>query len=129
MKFAFQGKYFGLWFMNSIKIHAKLNKQQREYLRYNYRKRAKMLVANRDRGREYSPKDDEPVRINLEQKFSEFTAWLKEFVLDYILSFPEADIIQPPVAMEELIPYKTSREIVFSICNWRAAERIMREKN
>ena len=78
------------WFMNSIKVHSKLNKEPRRYLRYSgntYRQRTKELVADNDLDREYSPRGNEPVRINLEQKFNEFTAWLEKFVLGYILSF------------------------------------------
>lgn len=119
------------WFMNSIKVHSKLKKEPRRYLRYRgntYRQRAKELVADNDLDREYSPKGNEPVRLNLEQKFNEFTAWLKEFVLDYILSFPEADTIQPPTPVEELIPYKGPWTTVFSICGWRDAERIEKGK-
>lgn len=87
------------WFMNSIKVNSKLDKEPRRYLKYSGKKywrgvRANELIADDDMGREYSPEDDEPVRFDLEQKFNEFTAWLKEFVLDYILSFPEAETIQ-----------------------------------
>ncbi len=92
------------------------------------RQRAEELIADNDIGREYSPEGGEPVRIKLEKKFDEFTAWLKEFVLEYILSFPEADTIQPPTTIEELIPYKGPWETVFSICDWRDAERIIKGK-
>lgn len=119
------------WFMNSIKVNSKLNKEPRRYLRYGgttYRQRTKELVADNDLDREYSPRGNEPVRINLEQKFNEFTAWLEEFVLGYILSFQEENIIQPPTPMEELIPYKGPWDTVYSICDWRDAERIIKGK-
>lgn len=119
------------WFMNSIKVHSKLDKQPRRYLKYSgntYKQRAKELFADNDMEREYSPEGDEPVKINLEQKFNEFTEWLKEFVLDYILCFPEVDIIQPPTPMEELIPYKGPWATVFSICNQSDAQRITQGK-
>ena len=119
------------WFMNSIKVHSKLNKEPRRYLIYRgttYRQRTKELVTDNDLGREYSPRGNEPVHINLEEKFNEFTVWLEEFVLGYILSFQEENIIQPPTPMEELIPYKGPWANVYSICDWRAAERIRKGK-
>ena len=118
------------WFMTSIKGHSKLNKEPRKYLRYSgntYMHRAKELIADNDLGREYSPEGDEPVRINLKEKFDEFTAWLEEFVLGYILSFEEADIIQPHI-LEEPIPYKGLWETIFSICSTSDAERIEQGK-
>lgn len=124
-------EYDKKWFMNSIKVNSKLNKEPRRYLRYmgnTYCQRAKELVADNDLHREYSPRINEPFRINLEQKFNEFTAWLEKFVLGYILSFQEEDIIQPPTQMEELIPYKGHWSTVYSICDWRAAERIKKGK-
>jgi len=118
------------WFMNSLKVHAKLNKEPRRYLLYNnyYHHETNELVVDNDLRREYSPKGNEPVRLNLEQKYNEFALWLKEFVLDYILSFPEADVIEPPTPMEELIPYNGPWDTVFSICDWRDAERITKGK-
>ena len=117
------------WFMNSIKINAKLFKEPRRYLVYHGKhnavsRRAKELVAYGNFGREYSPIGDEPFWIDLEQKFNEFTTWLKENVLDYILTFPEADVIQPPTPMEELIPYEGPWETIFSICGSSDAGRI-----
>jgi len=96
------------WFMNSIKIHAKLNAEPRRYLNYRgntYQTRATELISDSDGNRDYSPEGDEPVRINLQHKFNEFTAWLEEHVLNYILSFPEADILLPEPTVE-LIPYQ-----------------------
>jgi len=119
------------WFMNSIKVHSKLNKEPRRYLHYRgntYKQRAQELVANNDLNREYSPEGNEPVRINLEQKFNEITAWLEEFVLGYIISFPEADILQTPTPLPELIPYKGPWSTVFSVCDWHEAERIKKGK-
>jgi len=116
------------WFMNSTKVHSKLNKEPRRYLQYkgNYgcNQRATELVADDDLDREYSPEGNEPVRMNLEEKFGEFTAWLEKFVLEYILSFKEEDIIEPPIPAEELIHYKGSWATIYSICDWREAERI-----
>lgn len=118
------------WFMNSHKVHAKLNEEPRRYLIYRgetYKKRAKELIADNDE-REYSPKGREPVRINLEQKFQEFTSWLERFVLEYILSFPEADIVQQPTTIGELIPYKGPWNTIFSLCERCDAERILKGK-
>lgn len=117
------------WFMNSIKVHSRLNHEPRRYLRYSgdryqRRRRAKDLVADNDLGREYSPEGDEPLRFNLEEKFSEIIAWLEEFVLKYILSFPEEDTIQPPTPMEKIVPYEGPWSTIFSVCEWRDASRI-----
>ena len=119
------------WFMNAIKVNSKLNKEPRRYLKYKgntYKQRAKVLIADNDLDREYSPICNEPVRINLEQKFNEFTAWLEEFVLKYILSFPEENTIQSPIPLEELIPYKGPWHTIYSLCNWRDVERIKKGK-
>lgn len=120
------------WFMNSIKVNSKLNKEPRRYLKYSgntYCRRAIELVSNNDLDREYSPKCTEPTRINLSEKFDEFTTWLEKNVLEYILTFEEADIIDPPIKMEELIPYSGSFDTIFSICTSRSAETIKMGKN
>lgn len=112
------------WFMDSIKVNAKLNQEPRRYLNYcgnTYRTRATELIPDSDSGRDYSSKGDEPVRINLQRKFNEFTTWLEEHVLNYILSFPEADVILPEPAVE-LIPYQGPWPTIFSVCNGRSAE-------
>ena len=92
-----------------------------------YQRRATELISDKDLDREYSPEAGEPVRINLQKKFDEFTAWLEESVLKYILSFPEADIIQPDPVVE-LIPYQGPWPTVFSVCNWQTAERLEKGK-
>lgn len=115
------------WFMNSVKVHAKLNKEPRRYLQYSgntYQRRAKWLVADNDLDREYSPEGDEPVRINLEEKFEEITNWLEENVLNYILSFPEEETIQTSTLMGKLIPYKGPFSTIYGICGCEEAERI-----
>lgn len=112
------------WFMNSIKIHAKLNAEPRRYLNYRgntYQTRATELISDSDGNRDYSPEGDEPVRINLQQKFDEFTAWLEEHILNYILHFPEADSILP-LPTVELVPYQGPWPTIFSVCNGRSAE-------
>lgn len=119
------------WFMNAIKVNAKLNKEPRRYLSYkgnSYKQRPKELIAYNDFGREYSPIGNEPVRINLEQKFKEFTVWLEEFVLKYILSFPEENKIQSPIPLEELIPYEGPWQTIYSVCSWRDVKRIKKGK-
>lgn len=118
------------WFMNSIKVHSKLNKKPRRYLKYKgntYQRRATDLISDNDLNREYSPEAGEPVSINLRQKFEEFTAWLEEFVLNYILSLPEADTPLPDPEVE-LIPYQGPWSTVFSVCNWSTAERLEKGK-
>ncbi|MBQ2836006.1 MAG: hypothetical protein IJE68_04160 [Clostridia bacterium] len=117
------------WFINSIKVHSKLNKEPRRYLCYKgntYNSRAIELVYDNDLGREYSPIGSEPRKINLEQKFKEFASWLEEFVLGYILNFPEENVVEEYIA--ELIPYKGPWTTVFSLCDEKDAERILQGK-
>ena len=120
------------WFMNSIKVSAKLYNEPRRYLRYGgdtYRRRATVLLPENDLDREYSPEGKEPVRINLELKFMQFTSWLEKNVLGYILSFPVAKTIQlNHMPMEELVPYKGPWKTVYSMCDGRDAERIKKGK-
>ena len=126
--YLYVGKNWGAdkkWFMNSAKVNSKLNKEPRRYLRYKgttSKQGTKYLIADND-FQEYSPIGNEPVRINLQEKFKEFTTWLEEHVLNYILSFPEEDTIQSP-PMKELIYYEGPWSTIYSICNWNAAERI-----
>ena len=117
------------WFMNSIKVHSKLNGKPRRYLRYSgngYKARASELVFDTDLNREYSPVDDEPRVINLEQKFKEITSWLEEFVLGYIQSFPEETMSEESTV--ELIPYEGPWPTVFSLCDGKDAKRILQGK-
>lgn len=119
------------WFMNSIKVNSKLNKEPRKYLKYRgntYRGRSTKLVHDNDLEREYSPRGTEPTCINLEEKFEEFTNWLEKNVLEYILTFEEANIIESPTKMEELIPYTGPFDNIFSICDSTEAEKIKRGK-
>lgn len=114
------------WFMNSIKVNSKLNKEPRRYLPYSgrtYCRRAKELFANNDLDREYSPEGNEPVSLNLEAKFNEFTKWMEENILKYILSFPEAESIKEE-PLPELIPYNGPWPTIFSVCDWRSASRL-----
>jgi len=118
------------WFMNSVKVHSKLNKEPRRYLRYTgntYNTRATELVYDTDLDREYSPEGNEPKVINLENKFKEFTKWLEKFVLNYILSFPEEEVITEEKI--ELIPYSGPWATVYSLCDRRNRERILKGKD
>jgi len=120
------------WFMNDFKCNAKLSKEPRRYLKYEnkyYCRRPKELVANDDLGREYMPCGNEPKKINLARKFNQFIKWLEKNVLDYILSFEEAEEILPPIPQEELIEYKGPWERVYSICDYDASQRIEAGKN
>lgn len=117
------------WFMDSIKVHSRLNGEPRRYLKYKgntYKTRATLLLADNDLGREYSPEEDEPRQFNLEEKFEEFTSWLRENVLNYILTFPEKPLTKSPTV--ELIPYNGPWETVYSFCNSNEAERIIKGK-
>ena len=117
------------WFMNSIKVNAKLDGEPRRYLRYHgntYEGRASELVHDNDLGREYSPIGSEPRKINLEEKFKEFTSWLEEFVLNYILTFPEGNAVEEK--NNQLIPYKGPWTTVYSLCDNKDAARIVKGK-
>lgn len=117
------------WFMNSSKVHSKLNGEPRKYLKYSgntYNSRASELIHDNDLGREYSPIGNEPKTINLEKKFKEFTSWLEEFVLNYILTFPEEKMVEE--AINELIPYKGPWTTIFSLCDSKDAKRIAQGK-
>ena len=117
------------WFMNSAKVNSKLRGEPRRYLCYSgnaYNKRARELVSDNDLGREYSPKGNEPRSFNLKDKFKEFTAYLEEYVLKYILSFPEESAAED-VGIE-LIPYNGPWSTLYSFCNNDDAERIMQGK-
>ena len=119
------------WFMDSLKVHSKLNNEPRRYLRYDgceYKKRPKELLANNDLDREYSPEGNDPVRINLEQKFNEITSWLEEFVLGYILNFPQADVVESPTPIPKPIPYIGLWHTIYSICDAKEAQRIKNGK-
>ena len=117
------------WFMDSIKVNSKLRGEARRYLRYSgkaYNKRARELVADDDLDREYSPKGDEPKSFKIKDKFNEFTAYLEEVVLNYILLFPEEPVKE--FVPDKLIPYEGPWSIVYSYCSNREAERIIQGK-
>ena len=117
------------WFMNSIKVHSKLDGKPRRYLRYKgttYKQRTIDLVADDDLGREYAPEGDEPKRFKLNQKFGEFTAYLQEVVLNYIRLFPEEPVKE--FVPNELIPYEGPWHTVYSYCSGHEAERIIQGK-
>ncbi len=126
------------WFISSIKVNSKLNKKPRKYLVYegqseycvadNILARSKKLIATDDLDREYLPKGDEPITIDLDHKFAEFKLWLEENVLDYILSFPEAETVDPPVPPEKLIPYEGQWNTIYSICSTEMAMKIEKGK-
>jgi len=126
------------WFMNAIKIHAKLDGKPRKYLKYrgDYYSdyivdrygRAELLVSDTDLNREYAPQGDEPIKFSCPEKLNEFTSWLKENVLQYILRFPEAEVIEFSKPMEKLIPYHETWETFYSVCNVRKEERIQKGK-
>lgn len=116
------------WFMNSIKIHAKLNKEPRRYLTYlgNYTNqngvRSTMLINTTDCDREYAAIDGEPQTISLDETFERIIAWLKENVLDKILDNPEVTSVEE--TRERLVPYNGPWERIFSICSGSDLDRI-----
>lgn len=114
------------WFMNSIKIHAKLNKEPRKYLLYlgNHTGengvRSSMLINTTDC--EYAAVDNEPQSINLDETFERIVNWLKVNVLDNILNNPEA--VSAEEACETLVPYNGPWERIFSICPSSDLDRV-----
>lgn len=117
------------WFMNSIKVNSKLRGEPRRYLRYSghgHNRRASYLVADNDLGREYSPEGNESGSFSLEEKFNEFTAYLTENVLNYILQFPEEAVKE--FKAPKLIPYTGPWQMLYSFCDWHEAERIIQGK-
>lgn len=124
-------------FINGIKVNSKRKKEPRTYLMYEggwdgvhlYQgRRPPLLLSYNDLGREYEPEGDEPTEFVLEDKLKEFTDWLNENVLGYILTFPEAEVIDLPFTVEEIIPYKGEWPIVFSTSNWEFRERVLTGK-
>lgn len=107
------------WFFNTIKIHAKLKGESKKYLIYSgntYKSRAVYLLPDKDLGREYEPEEGEPQRIEVKDVFSNITEYLTKNVLEYILKFPEAEVIVDP-KIEEVIPYKGKHTLLYSLCN------------
>ena len=107
------------WFFNTIKIHAKLRGESKKYLIYSgntYKSRALYLLPDKDLGREYEPEEGEPQRIEVKDVFSNITEYLTKNVLEYILKFPEAEVIVDP-KIEEVIPYKGKHTLLYSLCN------------
>ena len=108
------------WFMNSIKIHAKLNKEPRRYLMYlgNHTEengvRSSMLINTTDCDCEYAAIDNEPQSISLDETFERIIGWLKANVLDNILKSPESTLVEE--TYEKLVPYNGPWERIFSIC-------------
>ena len=118
------------WFMNSSKVNSKLRGEPRRYLRYSgygRGRRASDLIADNDLSREYSPEGDEPRSFKLKEKFDEFTTYLEEHVLNYILQFPEEPVKEFETL--KLIPYTGPWHTLYSICNWYEAERIIQGIN
>jgi hypothetical protein len=96
-------------FMYGSKVHSKLEKSPRRYLKYSgafgkpgeelalcypsswSNTRRPFLIHDNDSGREYDPKGNEPRFFVTEDVMKEFTEWLKENVLNHITKqqFPE----------------------------------------
>lgn len=122
------------WFMNSIKLYSRLDGKPRKYLKYTGAYSSKfsifctgrrdLLISNTDFGREYSPEGDEPTSFNCSEKMDEFTTWLYENVLKYIMNFPEAEIIKFPANDKTLIPYNGPWKTIYSICSSLVKEKI-----
>lgn len=89
-------------FINGLKVHSKLNREARWYLRYTGScdcrgarhthpgRRAPVLVNDSDLGREYDRRPGEPAVYPTLQVFGEFTRWLTATLLPRILQTPTA---------------------------------------
>lgn len=115
-------------FMNSLKVHSKMNKEERTYLKYDGNhsgRRSSYLVHDNDLGREYDPVGDEPRHLCLATVFEEIINWLETNLLTFIMNFSEASqVVYPPVPREQLIPYEGPWPLVFTTSDWRMVERI-----
>ena len=111
------------WFMDSIKVHSKLRKKPRKYIKYKRNLRdLSELIYNNDLDREYEPEGDEPRRIYLPELYDHFKIYLEENVLQYIESFPEEEAVEEPAV--ELIPYEGPWKEIFSLCDYDEKRRI-----
>lgn len=127
------------WFMNSSKVNSKLNKEPRRYLRFSggwkrpkepgYQftrpnQRAPYLVHGNDSGREYDPLSGEPDWFRTSDIMNEFTLWIEENVLGYIMSKPmpsgKIDIFAP----KEDISFPDGFDKLFCFCGMEDIERI-----
>ena len=66
-----------------------------------------------------------PRSIKISEKINKFMAWLQKYALDYIMSFPEAEVIESAFKPEELIPYTGPWEELFAECDNKAASFII----
>ena len=111
------------WFMDSIKIHSKLRKKPRKYIRYKRNlTTVNELIYDDDLDREYEPEGDEPRRISIPETYNRFKTYLEENVLQYIESFPEEEAVEEPAV--ELIPYEGPWKEIFSLCDYDEKRRI-----
>ena len=119
------------WFFNSIKVNSKLNGEPKRYLVYsgkhNYYSRPEYLINDTDLDREYKAEGDEPIELNLKDKFKEFTNYLKQ-ILAYIVSFPEVEHTNTPLKKDKLIPYKGIWDVLFTPVTPKMIEKIKYNK-
>ena len=116
------------WFMDSIKVHSKLRKKPRKYIRYKRDLRTvNELIYDDDIGREYEPEGDEPRRISIPEMYNRFKTYLEENVLQYIESFPEEEAVEEPAV--ELIHYEGPWKEIFSLCDYDEKKRITQGMN
>lgn len=116
------------WFMDSIKVHSKLRKKPRKYIRYKRDLRTvNELIYDDDLGREYEPEGDEPRRISIPEMYNRFKTYLEENVLQYIESFPEEEAVEEPAV--DLIHYEGPWKEIFSLCDYDEKKRITQGMN
>ena len=114
--------------MDSIKVHSKLRKKPRKYIRYKRDLRTvNELIYDDDLGREYEPEGDEPRRISIPEMYNRFKTYLEENVLQYIESFPEEEAAEEPAV--ELIHYEGPWKEIFSLCDYDEKKRITQGMN
>lgn len=117
------------WFKHSIKTNSKLRGEPRRYLRYSGRhnhtgQRAEYLYHDNDLNREYDPKGTEPTQFRVDEVFEEINEYL-QFILDYILQFPELNYeALPPIEANTESVYTGIFDKVYMPVDWRMKDHI-----
>lgn len=130
-------------FINSRKVHSKLDHKSRIYLKYTGGckkpndsglqhtyggRRSPYLVHTNDLGREYDPEGKEPCYFVTDDIFTQFTKWLEENVLNHILAQPVATVEIGAFQPEKVILFPDSIGPLFTFGTWQDKERIEQGK-
>ena len=103
-------------FMRGTKVHSRLDKKPKTYLKYSGRSTyrgafASRLIADDDLDREYSPEGREAIEYPTTQVFDKFRGWIKKYILDVILKTPETGINENFFEDVEVIPFEPYRNL------------------